>query len=134
MESWSRFVGKQDAVNCGSRMLAKGTSAPSTPTHGNAKPRTAQPGEQQSDKAQCAQRLSELRPQHRKEPGESKELNRHLFINAPTAAGIATPELDCTVTLGGAASQTCKATTIVSRDGRMPTTKTVSYNEKWDII
>ena len=45
----------------------------------------------------------------------------------PTVAGIATPELDCTVTLGGAASQSCKATTIVSRDGRMPTTTTISY-------
>ena len=34
----------------------------------------------------------------------------HLLINAPTAAGFATPRLDCTVTLGGAVSQTFKAT------------------------
>ena len=112
MASCSRVVGKQDALNCGSRMHAKGTwlSAPSTPTHGNAKPRTDQPGESQSGKAQRAQGLSAFRLPHKKEPGANKNVNSHLLLNAPTAAGIATPGSDCTVTLGGAVRQTFKAT------------------------
>jgi hypothetical protein len=45
-----------------------------------------------------------------KEPGAKKDLNNHLLSNAPTAAGIADPGSDCTVTLGGAARLHYKAT------------------------
>ena len=70
---------------------AKGTrlSATSTPTDVNAKPRTVQPGESQSGKAQCAQRLSAMKLPHRKEPVANKDLINHLLSNAPTATGIA---------------------------------------------
>ena len=72
---------------------AKGTrlSATSTPTDVNAKPRTVQPGESQSGKAQCAQRLSAMKLPHRKEPVANKDLNNHR----------PSPGSDFTVLIGG---------------------------------